>query len=128
MNQQLIDCPICKKSARIGYACGDYFVYCSDGCISPMCDHPAVDDTIEEWHCWANNVSRSMARKIIWKIRARIRRFQFKHRIGPYQNHRYRMTKSWKQIVRSLRTKKGYVLLPDWHKIYHSWIHMRIIK
>lgn len=53
---QLEKCPICKRQARIGYACGDYFVFCGDGnndCNAPMCDHPTLQTTITEWNEWA---------------------------------------------------------------------------
>jgi hypothetical protein len=50
---ELKKCPICHEQAKIGYACGDYFAHCSDGCPSPMCDHPNENTTACSWNDWA---------------------------------------------------------------------------
>lgn len=51
---ELRPCPICGAKAKVGYACGDYFVHCSEGCTSPMCDHPSIQQTIDHWNSWAD--------------------------------------------------------------------------
>lgn len=53
MVEKLKVCPICHTSPKIGYACGDYFVYCSDGCLSPMCDHASENAATCSWNDWA---------------------------------------------------------------------------
>lgn len=50
---ELKKCPICHEQAKIGYACGDYFAHCSDGCPSPMCDHASESTTVCAWNDWA---------------------------------------------------------------------------
>lgn len=52
---KIYSCPICNKVPKIFYACGDFFVYCSDGCLSPMCDHPSKESTIREWNFFVEN-------------------------------------------------------------------------
>lgn len=47
---KLLSCPICHVVPELLYACGDYFVYCSDGCPAPMCDHPSEDTTVHSWN------------------------------------------------------------------------------
>lgn len=53
MSKNLEQCPICHAEAKVGYACGDYFMYCSEGCPSPACDHPSESTTICSWNDWA---------------------------------------------------------------------------
>lgn len=53
MSKKLEPCPICHAEAKVGYACGDYFMYCSEGCPSLMCDHPSESTTICSWNDWA---------------------------------------------------------------------------
>lgn len=50
---ELRPCPICGASTRIDYCCGDFFIVCSPGCESPMCDHPAAATTAASWNDWA---------------------------------------------------------------------------
>ena len=50
---KLLPCPFCHAQAKIGYACGDYFVHCSDRCPSPMCDHASESTTVCSWNDWA---------------------------------------------------------------------------
>jgi hypothetical protein len=48
----LLCCPICNVKPKMGYACGDYFMNCSDGCPSPMCDHASKEFTVQDWNAW----------------------------------------------------------------------------
>lgn len=50
--QMPIECPICHQTPEIQYACGDWFLYCSDHCLSPMCDHATPAQAISEWNRW----------------------------------------------------------------------------
>lgn len=50
--KKLSECPICHKSTNIGYACGEYFAYCSSNCPSPACFHPSENTTICSWEDW----------------------------------------------------------------------------
>jgi len=63
--ERITKCPICKTEAKLQYACGDYFIYCSDGCISPMCDHAGAAQTMEEWERWVAWFRRWKNRKIM---------------------------------------------------------------
>lgn len=121
MPNQLTDCPICKKSARIGYACGDYFVYCSDGCISPMCDHPALDTTRNHWNSWATAMKQFPIKRIHFRIIAMIRRFQLKHKLGPYSDKYLRRSQNWKKMMRKILSSNKYLLIPDIQHYYSSW-------
>lgn len=49
---RLKSCPICGYDVRPGYACGDFYVSCSLGCPSPMCDHPDFGYTFTSWNDW----------------------------------------------------------------------------
>jgi hypothetical protein len=46
-------CPLCGSKPEVDYACGDYFIHCSDGCSSPCCDHPNQGTTVLCWNDWA---------------------------------------------------------------------------
>lgn len=52
MDKGLLECPICHVAPKIGYACGDYFMHCTDGCPSPACDHAAETTTACAWNDW----------------------------------------------------------------------------
>lgn len=65
------DCPICHQPAKLGYACGDYFIYCSPNCISPMCDHPDQLTTIVEWRDWVLSTAPDWSPRWINTLRAR---------------------------------------------------------
>ena len=48
-------CPICGEEPQLMYACGDHFMWCSDGCKSPICDHASDEGTINHWNGWCDN-------------------------------------------------------------------------
>lgn len=49
VNILLPECPICHTIPKIGYACGEYFIYCTANCKSPMCDHSSMEFSIKDW-------------------------------------------------------------------------------
>ena len=43
-------CPWCGRDANLGYACGEYFIYCGDGCDAPACFHSSKEATLKEYN------------------------------------------------------------------------------
>lgn len=56
---ELRQCPICHVLPKIMYACGDYFIHCSDGCPAPMCDHSSDNATTCSWNDWVEWYERN---------------------------------------------------------------------
>ena len=50
--EKLRECPICHVTPDLDYACGDYFVHCTDECKAPMCDHASRKETVDHWNGW----------------------------------------------------------------------------
>ena len=62
--QELYNCPLCKRVPMMGYACGDYFVHCTDHCAAPMCDHPAREATVSYWNHWVTRCNAQLLKTI----------------------------------------------------------------
>lgn len=64
LHATLAKCPVCKETPLLGYACGDFFIFCAEECPVPMCDHPSEEATVKEWNEWADKYRKPERIKI----------------------------------------------------------------